>query len=85
MNLDLQKPNITYPCKWEYRIIGKDEKKLRELIFEIMPREYEIKFGKNSAQGHYVSLYVELVVQSENERNEIFSALQKSQEVKMVL
>ena len=46
MNLDLQKPNITYPCKWEYRIIGKDEKKLRELIFEIMPREYEIKFGK---------------------------------------
>ena len=85
MNLDLQKPNITYPCKWEYRIIGKDEKKLRELIFEIMPREYEIKCGKNSAQGHYVSLYVELVVQSENERNEIFSALQKSQEVKMVL
>ncbi|WP_295737598.1 DUF493 domain-containing protein [uncultured Helicobacter sp.] len=85
MNLDLQKPNITYPCKWEYRIIGKDEKKLRELIFEIMPREYEVKFGKNSAQGHYVSLYVEVEVLSEKERNEIFATLQKSQEVKMVL
>lgn len=85
MNLDLQKPNITYPCKWEYRVIGRDEKKLRELIFEIMPREYEVRFGKNSARGHYVSLYVELEVQNEAERNEIFSALQKSQEVKMVL
>lgn len=81
----MQKPDITYPCEWEYRVIGGDENTLRELIFTIMPREYEIKFGKSSAQGHYVSLYVKLVVQSEKERNEIFSALQRSQEVKMVL
>lgn len=84
MNLDIQKPDIIYPCKWEYRIIGKNEEKLRALVFEVMPREYEIQLGKHSAKGHFVSIYVSLEVQSEGERNDIFARLQQSEEVKMV-
>ncbi len=50
-----------------------------------MPREYELHFGKTSAQGRFVSLYVKLEVQSEEERNNIFMRLKKSKEVKMIL
>ena len=85
MNLDIQKPHIVYPCKWEYRVIGTDEEVLRKLIFDIMPREYDITLGKHSSKGHFVSLYVSLEVQSEGERNDIFARLQQSEEVKMVL
>ena len=85
MNLDLHKPHITYPCQWEYRIIGESEERLKHLIFELMPREYELHFGKTSAQGRFVSLYVKLEVQSEEESNNIFMRLKKSKEVKMIL
>lgn len=85
MNLQGQKPEIVYPCQWEYRVIGSDEKRLREIIFENMPREYEVCFGRASSAGHYVSLHVNLVVESEKERDEIFQALQAYTEIKMVL
>ncbi|WP_301070369.1 DUF493 domain-containing protein [uncultured Helicobacter sp.] len=78
MNLDIQKPHIVYPCKWEYRVIGTDEEVLRKLIFDIT-------LGKHSSKGHFVSLYVSLEVQNEEERNAIFAALQVSSCVKMVL
>lgn len=85
MNLNIQKPYIVYPCKWEYRVIGTDEEVLRKLIFDIMPREYDIKLGKHSSKGHFVSLYVNLEVQNEEERNAIFAALQTDKHVKMIL
>ena len=85
MNLDLQKPDITYPCKWEYRVIGESEERLREIIFEVMPREYEIKSGKTSSKGHFVSVYAFVIVESESERNAIFAAIKARDEVKMVL
>ncbi len=81
----MQKPNIVYPCVWEYRIIGESEERLRELVFEVMPREYNIKLGKHSAQGHFVSVYVSVEVQSESERNDIFVHLKQDKSVKMVL
>lgn len=85
MNLDAKKPHIVYPCEWEYRIIGENEEKLKEMIFEIMPREYCIESGKHSRQGRFVSIYVRIMVDSEVERNEIFSALSKHPLVKMVI
>lgn len=85
MNLDLQKPHITYPCEWEYRIIGQSEEELCALVFEIMPREYRIERGKSSSGGNFVSMYVWVVVNDEDERNTLFGALQAHKDVKMVL
>ncbi|TLD97386.1 DUF493 domain-containing protein [Helicobacter jaachi] len=85
MDLDVQKPVIKYPCKWEYRVIGENEEKLKELIFEVMPREYEVQSGKRSSSGHFVSVYAIIEVQNEEERNSIFAKLQASKDVKMVI
>lgn len=86
MNLDLSnQPSIVYPCEWEYRVIGEDQERLREIIAEIMPRKYELKYGKTSSQGRFVSVYVWLIVHNEQERNDIFAQLSHHSEVKMVI
>ena len=79
------KPEISYPCEWEYRVIGESKEVLESLIFDIMPRQYRLEMGKESSSGRYVSLYVRLIVQSELERNELFSRLRAHKQVKMVL
>ncbi|RDU61086.1 HP0495 family protein [Helicobacter marmotae] len=85
MNLDIPKPDIHYPCQWEYCVIGSNEALLRELIFEIMPREYSMKLGKRSSNGRFVSLHVSLEVQNKEERDHIFTQLSQNEHIKMVL
>lgn len=85
MNLDLQKPHINYPCEWEYKIVGENEEAIRNLVFEIMPRQYHIQRGRLSSGGKFMSMYVRLEVQDENERNALFHALSTHNEVRMVL
>lgn len=81
----MHKPQISYPCEWEYRVIGENEERLKEIIFEIMPREYRLESGKQSKQGRFVSVYARLVVNDEAERNAIFGALSAHPLVKMVI
>jgi hypothetical protein len=33
-----RKPDIDYPCEWEYTVIGADEARLREIIFTACAR-----------------------------------------------
>ena len=84
MNLD-ERAHIVYPCEWEYRIIGENENRLKEIVFELMPKEYKIQNGKQSSQKRFVSIYVWVMVQNEQERNMIFSLLSHHPEIKMVI
>lgn len=85
MNLDMQKPDITYPCEWEYRIIGEDEELIKKLVFDTMPREYSLKISKHSKNKRFVSVHVCVITHSEEERNDIFQTFAKSKCVKMVI
>ena len=79
------KPQIDYPTKWEYRIIGKDKKELEEIVKEIFPQGYELKDGQASSGGKVVSIVVSAEVASEQERNELFAKLKNHPQVSMVL
>lgn len=79
------KPQIDYPTQWEYRIIGKDKKKLEEIVKEIFPQGYELKYGQASSGGKFVSIVVSAEVASEQERNELFAKLKNHPQVSMVL
>ncbi len=71
-----KKPEMTYPAKWGYRVIGLDEIELRRAISEIFKdREYTIIISNKSSAGKYVSLYVELIVYDETERTRLYEAL----------
>lgn len=84
MNLDT-KPHISYPCQWEYRIIGKNQADIEQLVAQVMPRGYQINKGNTSSKGNFISICVKILVNDEVERNEIFNKLNNSPITKMII
>ncbi|PAF41277.1 DUF493 domain-containing protein [Helicobacter sp. 11S02596-1] len=79
------RPAISYPCEWEYRIIGENEDKIKAAIVEIMPRSFALELKNKSSGGRFISLAVKIAVNTEEERNEIFAKLTTHPEIKMVI
>jgi putative lipoic acid-binding regulatory protein len=80
------KVKLDYPCQWLYKVIGIEEEQLRQAIAEIIPgTPCEINLSKSSSSGKYLCLDMELIVQSEEERNSIYESLKAHQHVKIVL
>ncbi len=81
-----KKPEITYPCVWEYRVIGVDEDTLRAVICAACaPAVPTITLSNVSSKGTYFSLNASLEVADEDMRLRIFNHLQNSPDVKTVL
>lgn len=81
-----KKPDITYPCLWEYKVIGKDRDMLTEVIQDACsPAIPDITLSNVSKTGKYFSLKATLEVENEEIRLEIFARIQKSSAVKMVI
>lgn len=81
-----EQPRVHYPCPWTYAIIGMDEEDVRLAVGRIVGgRPHQLKFSKRSAGGKYYSLHLELEVTSEEDRNQIFVALQNDPKIKTVL
>lgn len=81
----MKKPEIQYPCKWPYRVIGSDEKKIKETISVVLQsHNFNVQSGNISKNGTYCSVHVEVLVADEDERNSAFQKLQRIPGVKMV-
>ena len=89
-----QKPVVEYPCPWGYKVIGAEEKTLREAVKKCLDtclnpntgdREFELGMSRSSKGGKYVSLSLNLTVQDETERDAIFAALTSRSEIMMVI
>lgn len=80
------KPEIQYPCPWDYAIIGVDEEKMRQAVHEIIGNEaYSIKPSHKSKGGKYVSLAMETIVLDDPMRVRIFESLRAHADIRMVL
>ena len=80
-----QRPEITYPCIWNYKIIGEDREFLREAILvACTPHPVQITHSHTSSGGKYHSLEASLVVQDEATRLAIFAALKTHPAVKIL-
>ncbi|HEX2983295.1 MAG TPA: DUF493 domain-containing protein, partial [Ignavibacteriales bacterium] len=70
---DGRRPNIYYPCDWEYKIIGENVESMLEAVKDVTSGlDYDVKPSNVSKNGKYFSLNVKLKVLSEDERDEIF-------------
>ncbi|MDP8218418.1 MAG: DUF493 domain-containing protein [Candidatus Theseobacter exili] len=82
----MNKPKIDYPCKWAYKIIGQDEKLLKQAAVSVVGNNlYTITASKSSSGGKYKSLKLEVDVRDENERINIFERLKRNSAIKFVL
>lgn len=79
------KPEISYPCAWEYRIIGESEAKIQEIVSQILKTPYRLESKNKSSKGRFVSMHLSTSVDSEAYRNEIYAFLSSHPEIKMVI
>ena len=80
------KPEINYPCKWQYKIIGESATVITELVAEIVhERDYSLTRSNVSSGGRYVSMSLELTVDSEERRLELYRLFADNPTVKVVL
>ena len=85
-----QKPQIEYPCKWSYKVIGPDEELIRQAVADCLAtcaaeREYELEVSRASGGGKYISLNMSVFVGDEDERNLIFRSLADHDNILMVM
>jgi len=83
---DWPEPEIDYPCRWSYKLVGADEKAIRIAIAEIVEhRDHDVELSRASRTGKYVSLKLELVVAGHDDRRGLASAFNEHPAVKFVL
>lgn len=81
-----KKPNIEYPCNWDYKVIGTNVDEMIKAIEQVaVGMEYKISSSNVSSKGNYFSLGLKVYVTSGVIRDIIFAKLKESEFVKMVL
>lgn len=81
-----QKPDISYPTEWGFKIIGRDRDALEACIKEIMgDKEHHCSVGNVSKTGKFHSYNARCEVMSQEERDSIFKFFQDHDDVKMVI
>lgn len=80
-----ERPEIIYPCNWDYKIIGTDVEEMVKVIEEAVgDLTYEISPSNISKKGNYFSLNLSVYVPSEIVRDIIFQKVSASAFVKIV-
>ncbi len=83
---NIDKPDIEYPCEWDYKIIGENVDELLILIEEVtIGLVYRVTPSNISSKGKYYSLNLTVEVPNELIRNLIYEKLQSSVHVRFVL
>ncbi len=81
-----ERPEISYPTEWGYKIIGRDKEKLEACIKEVMgDKAHTAKAGNASKTGKFHSYNASCTVESEEERNKIFKQFEDHSDVDMVI
>lgn len=79
-------PEIEYPCRWQFRLLGEDRPAMVAAIAELIDEPtHSLRDGNVSATGRYLSLSLEMTVSSDAERLRIYSLLANASAIRMVL
>jgi putative lipoic acid-binding regulatory protein len=83
---DQPKPDISYPCEWEYRIIGRGREVTRAAVLEVIgDAHHTLTFSRHSRTGRYSSFSLRMVVVDEDQRVGIYEALARHAAIRIVL
>ena len=86
INDSKQKLELIYPTTWSYKLISLSEEQIKEAIHEvILEREHDLVHSNASKAGKYISMNLDLLVHNEDDRNFIYEALKKHQNIRMIL
>jgi uncharacterized protein len=81
-----EKLELEYPCKWEYKLIGKEEEGIRRMAVEIAEgKAFSLNVSNKSSTGKFVSITLEILVYNDDERVYIYESLRKSKHILYIL
>lgn len=81
-----QKPEIDYPCKWLYKVIGEEKEAIRAAVYHICSgKDITYSYSHSSSGGKYHSFNVEVEVKNEEERLSIYNLLNNHAAIKVVM
>jgi len=79
-------PEIEYPTRWGYRLIGPDPEAVQAAVLEILGTwEHQLSSSNRSANGKFYSFALELEVRDEAQRLELFDAFKTHPAIVYVL
>lgn len=80
------KPEIKYPCLWEYKIFGKDQDRMRRAVEGMLVGGgYELSLSRSSSHKKYFSMNLVIEVLNDEDRQEIYKALNAHEDIILVL
>lgn len=86
MKADANKPVVTYPCSWEFKVIGFDAGLIRQAIARAVGNaEHSAADSRQSSTGKYRSVALTMTVRDEAHRDGVFAALRDNKDVIMVI
>lgn len=81
-----RKPQIDYPCEWEYRLIGESRRLMQTAARDVVgEHEHSLAASHDSRTGRYCSLQLVVTVPDEETRVSIFHSLREHDDILMVL
>ncbi|QOP46602.1 HP0495 family protein [Sulfurimonas paralvinellae] len=81
-----KKLELEYPCNWCYKVIASEKETLEKAVKDVIEeREHKLTTSNTSKGGKYVSMNLDLLVHNEDDRQFIYDALKRHQDIKMVL
>lgn len=80
------KPELSYPCLWVYKLVGRDMEHLRNAAAAALSgRTYMAQPSRSSKSGAYHCLNIEMTVGNEPDRLSCYEKLRRHPDVIMVL
>ena len=85
-NCDDHLRESTYPCTWQYTVIGLDRDAIRLAVADVVGgNEYTLATSHSSRTGKYCSLHLSLTVETEAHRVGLFHALKSHPAIRIVM
>ncbi len=88
MKLDENSPRLKleYPCEWVYKVIGTSRDAIQKAIAEVLKgKQHKVELSNKSRTGKYCCLNIELMVDSEEERDKFYAAFKTRSGIVMVI
>lgn len=86
IDLNEHKLELDYPCNWTYKLVIRKEQNMNKIIKEVLEdREHGIKPSKTSKEGKFKSYALELIVEDEEDRKNLYKILGDHEHIKMIV
>ena len=80
------KPDIHYPCRWQFRLIGEERAAIVQAVEAVVDLSVcVITEGNVSSGGRYLSVNVEMTVNDEAERLRLYQQFAANRAIRVVL